>query len=99
MRNVKRLKICIFDASALTNESYSHLIMRDNSDVDVHRASCQKFGRQDLHWPVATFVQDVDFDCSGVQGACRCGERGARRVVGGQATEVTSYLNPSQSIS
>ena len=54
MRNVKRLKICIFDASALTNESYSHLIMRDNSDVDIHRASCQKSRRQDLHWPVAT---------------------------------------------
>ena len=49
--------------------------------------------------PIIYFVQDVDFDLSGAQGACRCGERGARRVVGGQATEVTIYLNPSQSIS
>ena len=49
--------------------------------------------------PIISFVQDVDFDCSGAQGACRCGERGARRVVGGQATEVTSYLMPSQSVS
>ena len=49
--------------------------------------------------PIVSFVQDVDFDCSGAQGACRCGERGARRVVGGQATEVTIYLMPSQSIS
>ena len=49
--------------------------------------------------PIISFVQDVDFDCSGAQGACRCGERGARRVVGGQATEVAIYLMPSQSIS
>ena len=26
--------------------------------------------------------------CSGAQGPCRCGERGSRRVIGGQATEV-----------
>ena len=49
--------------------------------------------------PIFSFVQGVDFDCSGAQGACRCGERGARRVVGGQATEVAIYLMPSQSIS
>ena len=84
--------------------------MRTNSDGDVH-AGCQKSGapgRQDVHLannaigplqPIISFVQDAEFDCSGAQGACRCGERGARRVVGGQATEVASYLNPSQSVS
>merc|ERR1740123_1368506 len=64
---------------------------------DTKFANCTSFTEVTMQVDCKTVdgLSDVDLSAnsssSGAQGPCSCGERGARRVIGGQATEVNEY--------